>query len=205
MRRVVKEFRQVDGMAVSVLLDNGEVLDSDLIVVGAGIIPNTKFIKGGVTIERDQSVVCDENLKAADGLWAAGDICRFPWSFLGNEKIRIEHWGMAQYQGKVAAQNMVRTEPVSCNSIPFFWTVAYGKSIRYCGHALSFDEIIFDGKVEDLSFVGYYIKHNRVLAVVSIGRDPVVAAAAELMHTGKMPSGDVLKAGPVDLLKLHKQ
>jgi NADPH-dependent 2,4-dienoyl-CoA reductase/sulfur reductase-like enzyme len=201
MKRIVKEFRTVEGVAMSVLLDNGEVLDSDLIVVGAGIIPNTKFIKG-VKIEKDQSVVCDKYLQATDGLWAAGDICRFPWSFLHDEFIRIEHWGMAHYQGKITALNMVGKATV-CNSVPFFWTVAYGKSIRYCGHALSYDEIIFDGKVEDLAFVGYYIKNNRVIAAVSIGRDPVVAAVAELLHTGKMPSGDDLRTGKIDVLKLH--
>lgn len=44
------------------------------------------------------------------------------------------------------------------NSIPYFWTVQYGKSLRYCGHALSWDEIVYDGSTEDRKFAAYYIK-----------------------------------------------
>jgi hypothetical protein len=37
-------------------------------------------------------------LKAADGLWAAGDVARYPYHLTG-EAVRVEHWGMAQTQG----------------------------------------------------------------------------------------------------------
>jgi len=138
-------------------------------------------------------------LQAADGLFAAGDICRFPF-FMTNESVRIEHWGMAIYQGKIAALNMLGKK-IPATSVPFFWTTQYGKSIRYCGHALSFDDIHIEGNLDELKFVGYYIRNDKVLAVVSIGLDPIVSAAAELMHINKMPSGKELKAGGIDLVK----
>jgi len=199
MKRVVKEFRGVGKLVSAVLLDNGEQLDADLCIVGAGIIPTTKFIKN-VKMELDQSVVCDEFLKATDGLYAAGDICRFPAPFLHNELIRVEHWGFAQYQGRIAALNMVGKKS-SVSSIPYFWTTQYGKSIRYCGHALSWDEIHFEGSLEELKFVGYYIKNDTVVAAVSLGMDPIVSAVVELMHAGKMPSGKEIKSGGVDMVK----
>ena len=43
-------------------------------------------------------------------------------------------------------------------SIPYFWTVQFGKSVRYCGHALSWDEIVYQGSPEERKFVAYYIK-----------------------------------------------
>lgn len=82
----------------SVLLDNGEVLDADICILGAGVIPATKFLKKGVKLERDGSVVVDKFLQAADHLYAAGDICRFPFHMTG-EMIRVEHWGTAEYHG----------------------------------------------------------------------------------------------------------
>jgi len=200
MKRVVKEFRGIDKTVTSVLLDNGEVIDADICIVGAGIIPATKFIKG-VEIERDGSVVCNEFLKAADGLYAGGDIARFPYWLLNNHNIRVEHWGMAHYHGKIAALNMVgKTTPL--RSVPFFWTTQYGKSIRYCGHALSFDDVIVDGSLDELKFVAYFVKDDKVLAVTSINCDPVVAGMAELMNSGKMPSASQLKGvNSFDVLK----
>jgi len=198
MRRVVKEFRGVNNQVCHVLLDNGEVLDADYCIVGAGIIPATKYLKG-VTIERDQSVVCDQTLKAADGLYAGGDICRYTWHYTG-ESVRVEHWGMAQYHGKIAAMNMAGKK-TQVHNIPFFWTQMYGKSVRYCGHALSFDEMHFEGNLEELKFIAYYIRQDKVVATVAMGMDPVVSAAAELMMVNKMPSGKEVKQG-VDLIKL---
>ena len=59
--------------------------------------------------------------------------------------------------GRVAARNMMGKQE-DFSSIPYFWTVQYGKSLRYCGHALSWDEIIYRGSTEERKFVAYYIK-----------------------------------------------
>lgn len=202
MRRVVKEFRGIEDKVMSVLLDNGEILDADLCIVGAGIIPATKFLRN-VTLERDASVVCDKYLKGGDGLYIGGDIARYPYFLSGNstDTVRVEHYGMAHYHGKIAAQNMLGQQ-VEARSVPFFWTTQYGKSIRYCGSAYQYDELYFEGNVEELKFVGYYIKGDKVLAVVSIGMDPIVAAAAELMYSGKFPSASEIKNNKIDLVKL---
>lgn len=202
MKRTVKEFIGVDGAVKSVLLDNGEIIDADLCVIGAGVIPATKFMKN-VQIEKDSSVVADANLKAADGLYVGGDIARYPYHLAPapTDTVRVEHWGMAHFHGKVAAQNMLGKN-VKVDSVPYFWTTQYGKSLRYCGHAHSFDELYIDGSLEDLKFAGYYIKNDKVLAVISLNMDPIVSASAELLTVGKMPSGSQIKNGSIDLVKL---
>jgi len=203
MKRVVREFRGIDGAVRSVLLDNGEVLDADLCIVGAGIIPATKFLRN-VKLERDASVVANASLKAADGLWVGGDIARYPYHLGGapdTDTVRVEHWGMAHFHGKVAAQNMLGKNVLS-RSVPFFWTTQYGKSIRYCGFAHQFDELYIIGDLNGLKFAGFYIKDEKVLAVVSINMDPIVAASAELLVSGKMPTGKQIKEGNIDLVKL---
>jgi len=199
MKRVVKEFRGVDGEVRSVLLDNGEQLDADVCILGAGIIPSTKFLKN-VRLERDGGVVCDQYLCAADGLYAGGDICRFPY-YLNGEMVRIEHWSVAQYHGQIAAKNMLG-KPTPEHSVPFFWTVQHGKSIRYCGHALQYEEIFIDGNVEELSFVGYYIHKSQVIAAVAIGRDPIVSAIAELLHRKILVSLENIKTKSIEQLLL---
>ena len=83
----------------------------------------------------------------------------------------------------------------------------FGKSIRYAGHAESFDNVIIQGSLEMdetggcLAFVAYYVRKNQVLAVCSLGKDPVVSHASELLRLGKMPPGDELSKG-VDLLQV---
>lgn len=202
MQRVVKEFKG-DSVVRQVVLDDGTELDADLVVVGAGIIPATNFVKpdGRITIGRDRSIQVDQFLKATDGVYAAGDVARFPYAHAGGESIRVEHWGLAQKQGKVAARNMAgRATPLT--SVPFFWTVQFGKSIRYAGHAVAFDNVLVQGSLDDMKFVAYYSLNGKVLAVASVGMDPVASAAAELLAHDKMPSLADLQRGPVDFKAL---
>eukprot|EP01119_Soliformovum_irregulare_P024148 TRINITY_DN858_c0_g1_i1.p1 TRINITY_DN858_c0_g1~~TRINITY_DN858_c0_g1_i1.p1 ORF type:complete len:536 (-),score=170.22 TRINITY_DN858_c0_g1_i1:40-1647(-) len=201
MKRVVKEFWGVDGAVSGVLLDSGEVLDAELVIVGAGVIPTTKFVKG-VTLERDQSIVCDATLKCGDGLYAGGDIARYPFHYHPHS-VRVEHWGMATFHGRTAALNMMG-QKVEVKSIPFFWTTQYGKSIRYAGHALQFDDMIVDGDLKALNFLAIFVHNNKVLAAASMdaARDPVVAAIAELMTFGVMPSADEIRKSTPDFIAL---
>lgn len=199
MKRVVNKINtNENGEAISVVMDNGEELPCDLIVVGAGVVPTTAFVSSDdIKDPRDKSLLCDKNMRVADGLYAAGDIARFPLPFLDNKLVRVEHWGMAMYQGNVAAHGMLGLEK-SIDSVPFFWTQMYGKSIRYCGHAIEYDTVLIDKEENGLEpqtmkFVAYYGNKDKVVGVCSMGRDPIVSCAAELMHINKMPTISQLK------------
>ena len=67
-----------------------------------------------------------------DGIYSAGDIAHFPLFFADNERVSIGHWQMAHCHGHIAALNMLGKEK-SIKSVPFFWTMLFGKSIRYAG------------------------------------------------------------------------
>lgn len=79
-------------------------------------------------------VIVDSNMKAADDVYAAGDIARFPLPLIG-DSTSIGHWQLAHNHGHVAARNMLGREE-AFSSIPFFWTVMFGKSLRYCGRCV---------------------------------------------------------------------
>lgn len=177
------------GDAVTVRLKSGEELIADLVVIGAGVVPATAFlVDAGVELGRDKSVVVDEYLSTgAAALYAAGDVARYPYHLLKGELVRIEHYGQAMNEGKVAALNMLAGKrKYKMSNIPVFWTQQYGKSLRYAGHALAYDEIIMDtdGKEmdsENPAFVAYYIHNGIVAAVATMNRDPAVAQVAELL------------------------
>lgn len=191
----MKEFKGQEGKVSAVVLDDGEELPADICIIGAGIVPATDYIKPntGITIERDKSVVVDKYLQAAEGVYAVGDLARYPFHLTG-ELIRVEHYGMSQLQGHLAALNFLgKNKPLT--NIPFFWTTQYAKRLTYAGHALTYDDVIIDGDLDAMKFVAYYVKGSQVLAVAALNRDRIASLAAELMASGKMPTAEQIKSG----------
>ncbi len=187
------------GKVEACVLENGERLEADLVVVGVGVKPATDFLKG-VGLSNDGGVMVDEHLRAAAGLYAAGDIANFP-SALTGERQRIEHWRTALQQGRIAAHNMAG-KAVSYNSVPFFWTRQFDAGLLYVGHAEKWDEIIFQGDVSAQNFLAFYVKGNRVLAVAGMNRDREMAAVEGLMRDDRMPTPDQLRSTTVNLPEL---
>ncbi|MGH9849959.1 MAG: FAD-dependent oxidoreductase, partial [Blastocatellia bacterium] len=152
----------------AVMLENGERLDADLVVAGVGVKPATDFLEG-VKLHQDGGVIVDEHLRAADGVYAAGDIAYFPTPLTG-ERRRIEHWRTALQQGRSGAHNMAGKDS-TYDSVPFFWTRQFDVGLLYVGHAASWDEIIFQGDVSAHNFLAFYVKGDRVPAVAGMNRD----------------------------------
>jgi len=176
----------------SVVLDSGERIETDLVIVGVGVRPATDIIEG-IELSRDGGIIVDEYLRAADGVFAAGDIACFP-SAISGQRQRIEHWRTAMQQGRVAAHNMAGNN-IPFDGVPFFWTHQFDIGLVYVGHATAWDEILFRGDVSARDFLAFYVKENRVLAAVGMNRDRDVAAIQELMRLGKMPSVDEIRNG----------
>jgi len=108
--------------AEAVELADGGLIDADLVVAGVGVTPATSFV-ADLALAGDGGVPVDETLRAADGAWAAGDIAQYP-DPRGSGPVRIEHWRVAQQQGRLAARNMLGAEE-RVALVPFFWTEQY--------------------------------------------------------------------------------
>jgi len=183
----------------AVTLDNGERIETDMVVVGAGVRPVTHFLTG-IELDQGGAVVVDSRLRAADGLFAAGDIVSFPDPHTG-ENLRIEHWRTAQQQGRTAARNMLGRN-VTFDAVPFFWTQQFDIGLLYVGHASSWDEIIYRGDLASHEFLAFYVKNNRVLAVAGMNRDHEMAAAEELLRLGLMPTREQLQSNDRSLAEM---
>jgi apoptosis-inducing factor 3 len=183
----------------SVLLESGERIPADLVVVGFGVMPATAFL-GDVLRNDDGSVSVDAFLRVADGLYAAGDIARFPlWG--DGPAIRVEHWRVAQQHGRVAGFNMVG-QSRRYDAVPVFWTIQYLKRLDYIGHAESWDDIVLYGDTEKPEFLAYYVKEHRVLAAAGLDRDRDTAALIELLSMRREWKPEELGAEPARTLAM---
>eukprot|EP00920_Eleutheroschizon_duboscqi_P025659 GHVT01063419.1.p1 GENE.GHVT01063419.1~~GHVT01063419.1.p1 ORF type:complete len:255 (-),score=54.26 GHVT01063419.1:767-1531(-) len=187
------------GLVHGVELDNGEVIGADFVLLGVGADANSSILQDAQVLkDPDGTVACDpmmRSLSFPDSLFAAGDVASFPCWLVGSKsRIRVGHWNVATQTGRIAAAAMVgKFKPL--NEVPFFWIKVGDKTIRYAGHAPSFDDVVVEGDLEAMNFVAYYLKDDRVLAVATCDMDPVAVGACEAFKRNLLPSGGQLKLG----------
>lgn len=186
MKSGVSEIRGHNGKVKEVVLRDGQVLEADVVILGIGVIPNTDFLQdSGVETDPRKAVTVNKLMMTnVPDVFAAGDVVSFPLAIREDQMVSIGHWQMSHTQGRVAALNMLN-QKTEIKSVPFFWTVLLGKSIRYTGYNEGYTEIIFKGTLEERKFLAFYLKEDVVVAAASLMFDPAVARLAEMMSAGQ--------------------
>ncbi|HSP84417.1 MAG TPA: FAD-dependent oxidoreductase [Psychrobacter sp.] len=179
-----ENFSQVN----SVKLANGEKIEADIVILGTGVAPRIELLQD---TNHPDGVQVDEHLQLRDGVYALGYIAKAS-NQLG--RMRIEHWRVALQHGMVTAATILNNDNDNslAERIPFFWTMQYGKSLRYSGHAATPDHGILLGTPDNFDYIEYYFddegENTRASAASSLGRDKELVAFSELLRRGHAPT-----------------
>jgi NADPH-dependent 2,4-dienoyl-CoA reductase/sulfur reductase-like enzyme len=175
--QTVREIREE-----AVELSDGTKLQAGLVVVGVGVTPRTSLAESaGLAV--DNGILVDEYLRAsAPDVYAAGDVARVP-DPRGGERVRIEHFVVAERQGQAAARAMLGLGG-PYRDVAFFWSQHYDVSLSYVGHAAAWDRIETRGSLPARDFAAFYVRQERVMAVVTLGRDLLGLQVEAAMEAG---------------------
>lgn len=155
-----------DGHVDGVLLEDGELLSVDLVVIAVGSNPTTEWL-GGSGLVLEDGIVCDDRCRAADRVWAAGDVARFPDPRTG-ALMRLENRTNATDQGLAVAANILGAdEPYA--PIPYFWTDQYDLKIQSHGTPAQ-DTALVHGSITDRRFVALHGDGDSVTGAVGFNR-----------------------------------
>ena len=168
-------------------LSNGQTIEAEIVVFGVGALPRTKLAQdAGLAV--DNGIVVDEALRtSAPDIYAAGDVAEYPDAISG-ERVRIEHWVLAERQGQAVARAMLGIDH-GFRDVPFFWSQHYDVTISYVGHASTWNRFEIRGDLAGQDACAIYRQDDRVIAVATIGRDRVslaVESALERLDMGAL-------------------
>jgi len=168
---------QVDGIdgdtrVERVRLGDATTVDADVVVVGVGVVPETRWLEGsGLTI--DNGVVCDETCLAAPGIVVAGDVARWPNPLFDGQMMRLEHWTNATEQGVYAARRLLRGDDAGepFGPVPFVWSDQYDRKIQSVGVVSADADLhVAHGSYAERQFVSLFGRAGRLIGALGFNR-----------------------------------
>ena len=195
----VERYEETASGAV-VTTSGGTALEADVVVVGAGMVPNVEPVTGA-GIESPGGIAVDEYCRTrVDGVYAAGDVaCQ--WRPLLGRHVRAEHFDNANAQGMAAAKNILGGTSAH-TAPPWFWSDQFGHAVQHAGHGEGTDRLVVRGRVEDFDFIAFYLADGVLRAAFTVDRGGDLAIARQLIAGEAVPDADALRDEDTDLTDL---
>ena len=196
----LKTLLESDGRVSGGELENGEVIDADLVLVGIGGIANTELAEAA-GLDCDNGIAVDHQCRTSDAdIFAAGDCCSFQ---RGDKRIRLESVQNASDQGDLVAR-VINGEDQSYTATPWFWSDQYDCRLQIAGLNIGHDHTVTRRGDNDQSMSVWYYAGSQLIAVDAMNDAKAYAFGRKLIEAGKNPAPEVIENPSTDLKALVK-
>jgi 3-phenylpropionate/trans-cinnamate dioxygenase ferredoxin reductase subunit len=167
-----------EGRVTGLELADGARVAADVVVVGIGSVPHTRWLEGS-GLELKDGVLCDAACRTtrAKHVVAVGDVARWPNALFDGESMRIEHWTNATEQADHAAASLLAgdAEVPPFAPVPFVWSDQFDCKIQIAGRIAPGDEArLVDGALADRRFAMAFGRGGRLVGAIGVNRPRVV-------------------------------
>ena len=173
-----------DGAVAGLRLSDGTTVDAELVVVGIGVIPETRWLAGsGVAL--DGGVVCDDRCRTnVPDVFACGDVARYYNPIFG-ELMRVEHWTNAVEQATAVVASILDEDAPAPSSVPYFWSDQYDAKIQFAGRIAPGDTLrVEEGTVHDKNLVAVYGRAGKLRGVLTVNKPAALIRSRRAIAEG---------------------
>ena len=175
---VVRGF-EGNGAIERVVCDDA-TYDADIVVIGAGALPNVELAREvGLAVE--DGIVVDAQCRTDDAsIWAIGD-CTSQHHDLVGRRLRLESVHNALEQARIAAAAICGRKPPAVQ-VPWFWTDQYDVKMQMAGLSAGHDHAVVRGNPDTgRSFAVFYMREGTLIAVDAVNRAPEFMMSKQLI------------------------
>lgn len=189
-----------NGRVERVITTSGDRLETNAVVVGVGIVPDTA-LAAAAGLAVDDGIVVDTYCRTSDpAIYAAGDVTRHYNPLLGRHT-RLESWQNAQNQAIAAARNMCGAETPFAE-IPWFWSDQFDVNLQVCGAPLDWNRTVMRGDIAGRDGILFQRDGDAITGAIGLNRARDMRFVKRLMSSDKSPSADDLADESVALRDL---
>ena len=186
--------------SVSKVFCSNLALNADCVVVGAGILPNQE-IALDAGLKCDNGIWVNEFCKTEDdNIYACGDCTNHPNKSL-NTRLRLESVHNALEQGKTVASSLLKKN-IAYNQVPWFWSDQYDHKLQIVGISGDHDKVVKRGSEENRSFLLFYLKKNKLIAVDAVNNPKEFMICKKLVANKIKISSDYISDPSINLSEL---
>jgi 3-phenylpropionate/trans-cinnamate dioxygenase ferredoxin reductase subunit len=192
----------LDGACTAVTIDSGELIPTDELLVGIGVLPATVLAEvSGIDV--DGGIIVDSNGRTSRaGIFAAGDVARLRTTE-GSLLRRTEHWEAARVDG-ITVANTVLGRPAEPISSDWFWSDREGLHLEVAGSLVGPGTIVHRGALGDETFALFRVHEGHLVAAASVNDSMAVRAARRLIESCALVDPTALGDPDVSLRKLAR-
>ena len=188
-----ESLEKVDGdkAVEQVICSGGSSIQADILVIGAGVIPNIELAEES-ELNCDNGISVNEYGQTEDSkIFACGDCTNHPNEKL-NRRLRLESVHNAMEQSKTVATSVMGNR-TAYNQIPWFWSDQYDHKLQIVGLSGDHDEVLIRGNQEESKFMLFYLKGEELIAVDAVNNPKEFLICRKLVENKvKISSDDIL-------------